>query len=104
MRKSKIVCRIGGACESEEMVEKLIKVGMNVGRLNLSDGDDGEDKGRIDRIGEVCEKLGKRVGILLDSKGGEMGSENMKDGGIEVEKGREVMVSMREVEGRGEKL
>ncbi|WP_260846161.1 pyruvate kinase, partial [Staphylococcus epidermidis] len=65
---------------------------------------DEEDKGRIDRIGKVAKGLNKRIGLLLDSKGGEIGRENMKDGVIVLEKGKEVIVSMNEVEGRGEKL
>ena len=55
MRKTKIVCTIGPASESEEMLEKLIKAGMNVARLNFSHGDHAEHKARIDRIREVSQ-------------------------------------------------
>ena len=72
MRKTKIVCTIGPASESEEMLEKLIKAGMNVARLNFSHGDHAEHKARIDRIREVSQKLGKTVAILLDTKGPEI--------------------------------
>ena len=48
MRKTKIVCTIGPASESEEMLEKLIKAGMNVARLNFSHGDHAEHNTRID--------------------------------------------------------
>lgn len=104
MRKTKIVCTIGPASESEEMLEKLIKAGMNVARLNFSHGDHAEHKARIDRIREVSQKLGKTVAILLDTKGPEIRTHNMKDGAIELEKGTEVIVSMTEVEGTPEKF
>ena len=48
MRKTKIVCTIGPASESEEMLEKLINAGMNVARLNFSHGSHEEHKARID--------------------------------------------------------
>ncbi|NWK85516.1 pyruvate kinase [Staphylococcus sp. GSSP0090] len=104
MRKTKIVCTIGPASESEEMLEKLIKAGMNVARLNFSHGDHAEHKARIDTIREVSKRLGKTVAILLDTKGPEIRTHNMKDGLIELEKGSEVIVSMTEVEGTPEKF
>ncbi|WP_251519934.1 MULTISPECIES: pyruvate kinase [Staphylococcus] len=104
MRKTKIVCTIGPASESEEMLEKLMKAGMNVARLNFSHGDHAEHKARIDSIRKVADKLGKTVAILLDTKGPEIRTHNMKDGAIELEKGTEVIVSMTEVEGTPEKF
>ncbi|MBM2658382.1 pyruvate kinase [Staphylococcus pseudoxylosus] len=104
MRKTKIVCTIGPASESEEMLEKLIKAGMNVARLNFSHGDHAEHKARIDTIREVSKRLGKTVGILLDTKGPEIRTHNMQNGVIELEKGNEVIVSMTEVEGTSDKF
>ncbi|MDW3899244.1 pyruvate kinase [Staphylococcus saprophyticus] len=104
MRKTKIVCTIGPASESEETLEKLIKAGMNVARLNFSHGDHAEHKARIDTIRKVSKRLGKTVAILLDTKGPEIRTHNMKDGLIELEKGSEVTVSMTEVEGTPEKF
>ncbi|MEX3490170.1 pyruvate kinase [Staphylococcus saprophyticus] len=104
MRKTKIVCTIGPASESEEMLEKLIKAGMNVARLNFSHGDHAEHKARIDTIHKVSKRLGKTVAILLDTKGPEIRTHNVKDGLIELEKGSEVTVSMTEVEGTPEKF
>lgn len=104
MRKTKIVCTIGPASESEEMLEKLMKAGMNVARLNFSHGDHAEHQARIDSIRRVSKRLGKTVAILLDTKGPEIRTHNMKNGGIELEKGTEVIVSMTEVEGTPEKF
>lgn len=104
MRKTKIVCTIGPASESEEMLEKLMKAGMNVARLNFSHGSHEEHKARIDTIRKVADRLGKTIGILLDTKGPEIRTHDMKDGLIMLEKGKEVIVSMSQVEGTPEKF
>lgn len=104
MRKTKIVCTIGPASESEEMLEKLMNAGMNVARLNFSHGSHEEHKARIDSIRKVSKKLCKTIGILLDTKGPEIRTHDMKDGLIVLEKGKEVIVSMSQVEGTPEKF
>ena len=53
MRKTKIVCTIGPASESKEMIASLIDAGMNVARLNFSHGDYEEHAKRIKLIREV---------------------------------------------------
>jgi pyruvate kinase len=104
MRKTKIVCTIGPASESVEQLTQLIEAGMNVARLNFSHGDHEEHGARIQNIRTAAEKTGKTVGILLDTKGPEIRTNNMEDGSIELEKGSEVIVSMTEVLGTTEKF
>ena len=53
MRKTKIVCTIGPACEDEQTLEKMCLAGMNVARLNFSHGTHEEHQARIDRIRRV---------------------------------------------------
>ena len=71
MRKTKIVCTIGPATETEEKLRELMLAGMNVARLNFSHGTHEEHKVRIDRIKKVREELKLPVAILLDTKGPE---------------------------------
>ena len=66
MRKTKIVCTIGPASESEEMLEKLINAGMNVARLNFSHGNHEEHAARIETIRKVSKRIGKVVGIFKE--------------------------------------
>ena len=80
MRKTKIVCTIGPASESPEILEQLIDAGMNVARLNFSHGNHEEHKKRIETIRKVAEKKGKVVGILLDTKGPEIRTHSMENG------------------------
>ena len=67
MRKTKIVCTIGPASESEEMLEKLMNAGMNVARLNFSHGSHEEHKARIDTIRKVAKRLNKTIGLARNS-------------------------------------
>lgn len=99
MRKTKIVCTIGPASESPDMLEKLMNAGMNVARLNFSHGDHEEHKLRIDNIRKIAEKLDKTVAILLDTKGPEIRTHNMENGQVELQKGAEIDISMSEVIG-----
>ncbi|AVQ32939.1 pyruvate kinase [Staphylococcus muscae] len=104
MKKTKIVCTIGPASESEEMLQKLMTAGMNVARLNFSHGSHEEHAARIATIRKVAKKLNKNIGILLDTKGPEIRTHNMKNGLIMLQKGSDVTVSMEEVEGTEEKF
>ncbi|MDN6293416.1 MAG: pyruvate kinase [Alkalibacterium sp.] len=104
MKKTKIVCTIGPASESLDTLVKLIESGMNVARLNFSHGDFEEHLARIKNIRKASEKTGKMVGIMLDTKGPEIRTNNMKDGAITLTKGDTVRISMTEVEGTKEKF
>ena len=71
MRKTKIICTIGPACNSEEMLEKMILAGMNVARFNFSHGAHSEHKRIMDNLKRVRERMNAPVAILLDTKGPE---------------------------------
>src|SRR5687767_12465660 len=68
-RKVKVVATIGPASQSEEILEKLIRAGMNVARMNFSHGTHAQHAERIALIRKVTEKLGVPVGILQDLQG-----------------------------------
>lgn len=104
MRKTKIVCTIGPASESIEKLTQLMEAGMNVARLNFSHGDFEEHGARIKNIREAAAKLGKNIGILLDTKGPEIRTNTMENGAIELVAGNEIIVSMKEVVGTTEKF
>ncbi len=71
-RTTKIVCTIGPASSSSEMLEKLAKAGMNVARLNMSHGDHASHLMTIRRIRSLNRTLNHPVAILLDLKGPEI--------------------------------
>lgn len=69
MRRTKVVCTIGPACDSEEMLTRLIKAGMNVARVNFSHGDADYHRLLIRRIRALRERLEVPVAILQDLQG-----------------------------------
>lgn len=87
MRRTKIVCTIGPASESSEKVQKLLQAGMNVARLNFSHGTHEEHGKRLTVLKEEAKKLGKHLGILLDTKGPEIRTGIVPETGLELKKG-----------------
>jgi pyruvate kinase len=71
-QKTKIVATIGPASDSPEMLERLIRAGMNVARLNFSHGDFSDHAGRIARIRSAERVTGGRVAIMADLPGPKM--------------------------------
>lgn len=69
MRKTKIVCTIGPACDSQDMLEELIKAGMNVARLNMSHATHEYHERTINNIRIVSEALDRPIGVLMDLQG-----------------------------------
>lgn len=72
MRKTKIICTLGPATDRGNVLEQLIKEGMNVARFNFSHGDHEEQRGRIEKLRSLREKCGQPVAALLDTKGPEI--------------------------------
>ncbi len=72
MRKTKIICTIGPATSSYEMLEKLAEAGMNVARLNMSHGDHSTHAEVIKRLQRLNSQLINPVAILLDTQGPEI--------------------------------
>lgn len=104
MRKTKIVCTIGPASETVETLVKLIEAGMNVARLNFSHGTHEEHEKRIENIRKAEEIAGKKVAILLDTKGPEIRTHTVEGGQIYLREGQELIVSMQEVIGNEKKI
>ncbi len=71
MRKTKIICTIGPACDNEETLTQMCMNGMNVARLNFSHGTLEEHQQKINLVKSVREKLGLPIAIMLDTKGPE---------------------------------
>ena len=87
MRKTKIICTIGPASDSEEMLTALCKNGMNVARLNFSHGTHEGYRAIMERIRRVREKLSLPIAVMLDTKGPEYRLGTFASGRVTVEDG-----------------
>ncbi len=72
MKKTKIICTLGPASESEEMLEKMLRAGMDVARLNFSHGEHESHKKMLDTFRRVRDRLGIPAAVMLDTKGPEI--------------------------------
>ena len=89
MRKTKIICTLGPACDNEETLKEMISNGLDCARLNFSHGTHAEQKVRMDRVKKVRTELNVPLPILLDTKGPEIRVRLFKDGKVELKAGQE---------------
>ena len=103
MRKTKIICTIGPASESEEMIRELINAGMNVARFNFSHGTHEEHKAKFKRLVRIRKEMGKPVATLMDTKGPEIRLKDFEGGKAMLEKGRGFTLTTEDVMGTAER-
>lgn len=99
MRKTKIVCTIGPASNSEEVLRGLCLAGMNVARLNFSHGTHEEHGIVINRIKKVRKELALPIAIMLDTKGPEYRIGMFEDGKINLADGDEFTFTSEKIIG-----
>lgn len=104
MRKTKIVCTIGPACETADTLEKMCLAGMNVARLNFSHGTHEQHQQKIDLIKSVRTKLDLPIAILLDTKGPEYRIKTFENSKILLNEGDEFIFTTEDIVGNQERV
>ena len=99
MRKTKIICTIGPASESEEQLRKLVVAGMNVARFNFSHGTHEEHEAKFRRLRKIRVDMNVPIAALLDTKGPEIRLKNFKDGKVELKTGQKFTLTTKELDG-----
>jgi pyruvate kinase len=92
MRKTKMICTVGPASESEEILSKIIEAGMNASRHNFSHGDHEEHRGRIELVKKLAKKHNKEIAIILDTKGPEIRTGKFEPNKVELQLGTEFTI------------
>lgn len=104
MRKTKIVCTIGPACEDAATLEAMCKAGMNVARLNFSHGNHEQHLQKIKLVKTVREKLDMPIAILLDTKGPEYRIKTFENGKINLNEGDLFTFTTEDVVGNDQRV
>ena len=99
MRKTKIICTIGPACDNEETLTAMCEAGMNVARLNFSHGTHEEHLRRIQLIRKVREKLNLPIAIMLDTKGPEYRIKTFQNGRVTLKEGEAFTLTTEDIAG-----
>ncbi|MBE6685304.1 MAG: pyruvate kinase [Ruminococcaceae bacterium] len=99
MRKTKIVCTLGPATDSKEIIKGLCEAGMNVARLNFSHGTYEDHQKRIDLVKSVRSELNLPIAIMLDTKGPEYRIKTFENGKISLSDGDKFTFTSDEVVG-----
>jgi pyruvate kinase len=103
MRRAKIICTIGPACDSEEMILDLMRLGMDVARLNFSHGTHPEHARRIKRLRRAARHLKRTICILQDLQGPKIRTGRLQDGkAVLLQSGAVLTITPRKVAGTAE--
>ena len=103
MRKTKIICTLGPASTNEEMLEKMLKAGMDVARVNFSHGTHEGHGKTIDLFRKVRDNLGLPAAVMLDTKGPEIRTRDFEGGKAMLKNGELFTLTTENVLGNAEK-
>ena len=87
IRRTKIVATLGPATDSERALEKLVRAGVDVVRINFSHGDPASHRERVRLVREIAGRTGRCVGVLGDLQGPKIRIARFRDGPVELSEG-----------------
>lgn len=99
-RRAKIICTVGPACNSEAILRDLMRLGMDVARLNFSHGTHAEHKQSIERLRRAAEREKRTICILQDLQGPKIRTGRLKGHApITINAGSQIRITPQEIEG-----
>lgn len=99
IRRTKIICTMGPSTEKGDVLRQLIEAGMDVARFNFSHGDHEEQLGRLTKLRELREEIGRPVAALLDTKGPEIRLKEFETGKVELTDGQTFTLTTEDIKG-----
>lgn len=104
MRRTKIICTLGPAVDSEDMIRTLIRTGMDAARFNFSHGSHPEHLARLNMLKAVRDAMGRPVATILDTKGPEIRIKSFETKSITLEPGDPFTLTTEDVVGNQERV
>ncbi len=104
MRRAKIVATLGPATDDLATVQKLIKAGLNVARLNMSHGDHSDHKKRLDLVRTAAKLEGKEIAVLADLQGPKIRVGTFGNGPVSLVNGQNFIITIDNFTGDKEKV
>ncbi len=98
-QRTKIVCTLGPAVDSTTAIDRLVKAGMNVARLNRSHGPDAEHINMLKMVRDASDRLGIQVAVLMDLPGPKYRTGDMKNASAILKRGARVRLTPQSVLG-----
>ena len=99
MRRTKIICTLGPAVDSEDMIRTLIRTGMDAARFNFSHGSHPEHLERLNMLKSVRDAMGRPVATILDTKGPEIRIKSFEAKTVTLEPGDTFTLTTEDVVG-----
>src|SRR5512139_2399985 len=99
LRSTKIVATLGPASSEPEVLERMVRAGVDVVRLNFSHGTADDHPARATLVKEISRKTGRTVGIMCDLQGPKIRVGKFKDGKVTLAKGRKIVLDVTGVRG-----
>src|SRR5512142_2312010 len=100
--RTRIVCTLGPASETDDVIRSLIRAGMDVARLNFSHGDHPTHAARIDNVRRIAREENAVVAILGDLQGPKIRVGDISGGSIDLKRGARFTLTTRPVDGTRE--
>ena len=104
MRKTKIICTLGPASSTYEVLLAMAKEGMNVARINMSHGTKEEHRQKIDLIKRIRKELDIALPVMIDTKGPEVRIKTFKNGKVQLKAGQTFIFTPEDLEGDEHKV
>jgi pyruvate kinase len=98
-KKTKVVCTLGPASSNKSTLEKMIKAGMNVARLNFSHGEYKDFERIIKTIRQISKKLGIPVAIMQDLQGPKIRTGRLPAKGVQLKQGSTIEITWEDIMG-----
>lgn len=104
MRKTKIVCTMGPACDSVAVLKEMIAAGMNVARLNMAHGELEDHAARMERVRQAAAETDSIVAIMMDIKGPEIRIGQLKEASYELKRGQKLVLTTEDIVGDASRI